>query len=51
MFATQCSKPPTTNAHIGKKIAHTFPAISLAEVAIKTARQTRILHKIPDVIP
>ena len=32
-------------------LEHTLPAISLAEVAISTARHTRMLHKIPEVIP
>ena len=49
--STGSAEAPTTKAQIGKKIAHTFPAISRAEVAISTARQTRMLHKIPEVMP
>jgi hypothetical protein len=37
-----------TNAQIGKKIAHTLPAISFAAVAISTAMHTRILQRIPE---
>ena len=44
-------KALTVAQGIGKKIAQTLPAISLAEVAISTARHTRMLHKIPEVIP
>lgn len=43
-MATQCSNPPTTKAQIGKKIAHTLPAISLAEVAISTARHVAVFE-------
>jgi hypothetical protein len=47
MFATLCSKPDAMNNQIGKKMARTFPAISLAVEAIHTAIQTSQLHNIP----
>ena len=36
---------------IGKKIAQTLPTISVAAAAIRIAIHTRMLHRIPEVIP
>ena len=40
--------PEITNTQIGKKMAKIFPATSLALPAMKIARHTRMLHKIPE---
>ena len=47
MLATECSRPTATKAEMGKMMARIFPATSRAAMASHTARQTRMLHKIP----
>jgi hypothetical protein len=48
MFATLCSNPAATKAEMGGMIARIFPAVVRAEKVIQTARQTRMLHMIPN---
>ena len=37
-----------TKARMGKKMAQTLPAISLAAMAMSTAMQTKMLHRMPE---
>ena len=44
-------KALTSAPGIGKKIAQTLPTISVAATAIRIAIHTKILHRMPEVIP
>ncbi len=51
MLATECSKPEVTKVMMGKKIAQTLPMMSVAAMAIQTARTTIQLQRIRGRIP
>ena len=47
MLAMECSKPAATKVMMGKKIAQTFPMMSVAAMDIQTARTTIQLQSTP----
>ena len=48
MLATECSKPPSTNAMIGNQIAKTLPIVCFEEAAARIARHTSMLQRMPE---